>query len=586
MERFRFSFLIGVIVFVLSLNPMYGEASTFFVCNGGDDSLDGKSQATAWETIGKINRHARAQGFRDGDVICFRRGDLFDDQTLGFDGNFVIWNVNGITFRDYGNGSKPILDGNRIYPIALKGSGQAGNLRNVTLLNLDISGTDLDPWTQGSNEKHQVLLERIDGITIDGIEGDGHSGAKPTFREGIFKIKLCSGRITIQNCKLRNWYPAGGLNLTDGKDTIAIHIRQGYDAVSGTSGQQPEAVEIRNNLVERVQSDAVQIAGVIPSAEIGIFENHFVDFGEEGVDVKSSKHVRIYRNRFERSSGFDGPDVTPAHIVIHGSPDFRSGDGSNAIEAADVHIFDNHFSGIGPSWGMRGIMTTSKDGVGSNDVRIYRNRISDCGRRAILLHKTMNAQIYENLIVAGDQITFEKPDMILLMGGLSGNIDIHHNTLFVNSSGAEVKYGINIPETEAFIRIHENIAVIHRDSDAAFPIYWSGGGTKPEIFRNCWYNVAHSNRVFWAGAIFEKNQTESWRAKAGPGDLFDDPKFIDPENDDFSLKDNSPCRGVDGQILGATRLPDPSIIGVNFSSSTGSKGTELVAPRGLRFHLN
>src|SRR5690606_11142265 len=54
------------------------SAETYYVRNGGDDNADGRSHATAWATIGKVN----GRSLKAGDHVLFHAGDVFKDGVL------------------------------------------------------------------------------------------------------------------------------------------------------------------------------------------------------------------------------------------------------------------------------------------------------------------------------------------------------------------------------------------------------------------------------------------------------------------------------------------------------------------------
>jgi hypothetical protein len=81
------------------------NATTYYVdASGGSDSLDGKSQATAWQTIAKVN----SGGFTAGDQILLKRGEVWREGLVppssGASGN-------SIRFDAYGTGDAPTLTG-------------------------------------------------------------------------------------------------------------------------------------------------------------------------------------------------------------------------------------------------------------------------------------------------------------------------------------------------------------------------------------------------------------------------------------------------------------------------------------------
>src|SRR6266403_2578139 len=78
----------------------------YYVSPSGNDSNNGTSQATAWQTIGKVN----GVTFSPGDTILFQGGQSFS-------GNLVFTNVNAssllpLTVDSYGVGVATIAAGN------------------------------------------------------------------------------------------------------------------------------------------------------------------------------------------------------------------------------------------------------------------------------------------------------------------------------------------------------------------------------------------------------------------------------------------------------------------------------------------
>lgn len=72
--------------------------TAYYVANGGNDSNDGKTPATAWATIEKVN----VASLIPGDVVYFKRGDEWR--------NVSLTAKPGISYSAYGEGEKPILN--------------------------------------------------------------------------------------------------------------------------------------------------------------------------------------------------------------------------------------------------------------------------------------------------------------------------------------------------------------------------------------------------------------------------------------------------------------------------------------------
>ncbi|HDZ68927.1 MAG TPA: hypothetical protein ENH43_00705 [Phycisphaerales bacterium] len=87
------------VVITIAAGTLPAGAATYYVKNGGNNSADGLSDATAWATINKVN----SQTFSPGDVIRFKRGDTWripeDAQLIPDSGSAAGY----ITYTSYGN---------------------------------------------------------------------------------------------------------------------------------------------------------------------------------------------------------------------------------------------------------------------------------------------------------------------------------------------------------------------------------------------------------------------------------------------------------------------------------------------------
>jgi hypothetical protein len=90
------------------------EAATYYVRNGGSDSADGRSHATAWSSLNKVN----AYSFATGDVVLLHEGHRFVGQvTVDWPGTSSARAVLGAYYLEGGNAvrgyrsARPIIDG-------------------------------------------------------------------------------------------------------------------------------------------------------------------------------------------------------------------------------------------------------------------------------------------------------------------------------------------------------------------------------------------------------------------------------------------------------------------------------------------
>ena len=75
--------------------------------DNGSDSQDGQSPLTAWSTLKKVGKTS----FAPGDIILLRRGGVWGEQ-LSIKSSGIA--DAPVRFGAYGDGSRPLIDGNRL----------------------------------------------------------------------------------------------------------------------------------------------------------------------------------------------------------------------------------------------------------------------------------------------------------------------------------------------------------------------------------------------------------------------------------------------------------------------------------------
>ena len=90
-------------------------ATSYYVSNGGADTNNGTSTATAWRTLAKVN----AQAFNPGDTIYLQRGGIWIEPLVPPSSGT---NGNPIKFDAYGSGPAPIITAAAPMPFVDDGS--------------------------------------------------------------------------------------------------------------------------------------------------------------------------------------------------------------------------------------------------------------------------------------------------------------------------------------------------------------------------------------------------------------------------------------------------------------------------------
>jgi len=505
-----------------------GAAIYYVDSTGGNDSWNGQypsyqgGSSGPWNSIEKVNSYAGNPGFSDGDVVRFKRGEVFDDRTLGYANKWgtelVVFNVNSITFEDYGTGNKPLFDGDKIRPIYIDDD----TLKSLTIRNIDISGQD---WLLTKASMVKILW--VDNVTIDGVVGDGHAGSNGTnssVGHCVVFIGYGDGVIEVKNCNFYNWGPS--IIPTDNmSDTYAFTIDKRHSG----------SISVHDNIVHDINADGIQVRASTAPGEI--YNNIWYNCGENAVDIKQSHNIDVHHNDFYREPGFNGKGGVGGsewpliNIIsnIETSGPYTSDD--NIIRDNYMHN-NNGESAVNIGWAVAGHLCCRNS--------IYRNRIENCGDYGIKFQlSATDTLIYNNIIIDDTYggIYANQPN--------SGN-KVYNNSIYSHDSSVP-RYGVYIRGAANVVDVKNNIIYLNNNSTSAYSLYVIGGSAYPAVAYNNWYNNNSANRVYWKGTVFTSTQQSNWRNAGHPGELFADPQFVNPTAGDFYLQFSSPAidAGID-----------------------------------------
>lgn len=270
MKRYLFLTVTLVLFFSLAVNAF---AATYYIKNGGNDSKDGLSDATAWATIDKVSTVLNYGGATGHDVY-FKCGDTWIGKRLtirwsGTPENRVVigaYYMNGDTeARGVSGGNKPIINGNNTAPgNHYVGLIQADGYDYISVENLRV----INSYGEG------VSFANTTGCNITNVEID-HA-----FDSGIEYYKSDSG--TIDNCDVtdvcRRTIEAPG---TDWPAAVAM-ITDTHD------------ITLKNSTIYENYGEGV---GVYKSSYDNIIENNIVYANLKGnIYIDHSQRTLIRRN--------------------------------------------------------------------------------------------------------------------------------------------------------------------------------------------------------------------------------------------------------------------------------------------------
>ena len=537
-SRMKRALFIAFFLVLLSSGLNRLDAAVYYVdAAGGSDSNPGLTKERPWKTIARINRAAENSEFKDNDVIRLKRGSVWSkDECLGHPVNrgegkgWISWGpLNGLVVTDYGTGKKPRLDGNTQRPVYIRDR----RLKNLVIQNIDISGSD---WRdeKGSN----LLVVDVNGVTLEGIEGDGYLYGKKNAGKTAITVSKCKGMVEIKKCRLQNWGHKPVLTL--GKDFMGIavlYIEEGR-------------ILIHHNQVSNTVDSLHYFKN---KAQAKVFDNVLFNGAENAIDCKSSSNVEIFKNRMYREKTFTGTGGSgggsllgihdnagfiagPSRIIIHNNhfgPSDKNYINVNGLD--DVDIYQNVFENPERVKSGTGIRLKNTKGT-----KIHHNRFSDLYGNILIKTAVQNLLIYYNIILNPNSVPSEKGldrGGIYEMNGAKPPTRIYNNTI-CNVEGT-CSALINIPQSYGG-EIRNNIGY-QNSLDNKGLVLWVGDPKKPlSISNNCWFTSGNGTIAVQKGQYYLQTHEKIW-ARQHPGDLFTDPLFVDAEAGDLRLQAASPC---------------------------------------------
>lgn len=262
-------------------------AATYYVSNSGNDTKDGLSENSAWRTLEKVNQ----QVFSPGDIVLFEAGGIWNGSLwVRGSGN----EKNSITVGKYGNGSKPVINGN--------GSNAAIFLYNqqyVEITDLEITNRGEEAWRYGvyvcgydagalkGIKIRNLTVHDVNGMFSKKIQGiDNHwNGGILVSARGSIATRFVG--LEISNCEV---YDVARTGIC----TISNFWTSFDKKLVGMS----QELKITNNSVHNIKGDGIIVCGdyngeiksntvyetnnmsyydKINSANVGIFTLHCTD---------------------------------------------------------------------------------------------------------------------------------------------------------------------------------------------------------------------------------------------------------------------------------------------------------------------
>src|SRR5262245_19731972 len=291
------------------------EAATYYVRSGGNDSADGKSDATAWASLSKVNGFS----FAAGDSVLFREGDRWVGQlTVDWAGTASQRAVVGAYYLDGSTPvrgyrtSRPIIDGEdrlpsgRYDPLVFVRSDRV-RVENLTVQNSEGRGIGVganqaeivgcrvsNVYTSGVHFlKSQGSLAENNFVTVAGI-GNRDSGIP---WGASIDIATSTSTVVRGNTVSEVW--GEGINAHSGSQYTLIEKNRvfGVHAVGIYSDAAPDTT-IRRNIVLGTTNSAWWRGANTVGAGIGINNERYhypIGGGNQSTSIQS-RRTKVYGN--------------------------------------------------------------------------------------------------------------------------------------------------------------------------------------------------------------------------------------------------------------------------------------------------
>jgi len=341
--------LVIVLVFICMIN--LASANIYYIKNNGDDSAEGLSDATAWQTLYKASITAQV-----GDTILLRRGDTWyvthnkrDSLAIGM-GLYI--QVDNLIVGAYGTGNKPIIDATS--------QSYNGDLRGTAAY------SPIEVGVRYGHESSGVIIQDLD------LRGP-HSGS-------VIAAYNTGSDLTISRCDIigSGWAAEALIVAGSGDNNIRIEDCS-FDALSGSESYS-KSIEIRGGSGHIIRSNTFR----------GYTTGGAIRFSDHGTGALIEKNF-IY--------GPDTREDSAWAIVI------RSGDGgkyivrNNVIDLTGTTFSNNALTGMRFWYDYQ-----------STERVIHNNVIIGDGRGSAFNGHGSTTTLYNNIIY-GTYRTYDGSDM-------------------------------------------------------------------------------------------------------------------------------------------------------------------------------
>jgi len=485
----------AIIIIFWWLCSVVVSATNYYIKNGGDDALSGKSDAEAWETLAKANKSS----FSPGDTIFLKRGDewyeCLNPISSGASGKPVVYSA-------YGTGAKPIISfaiqytgwkklKNNIYFVTgvyktislCLFDGTDWGLRVSTVADLDMHHeyTEVVTFPLGTPDDTLFIYTDVPADTSNIIFA---KEAAPVYING-------KNYITLEKLNIK-YAGAHCLNITGSSYINIDSCKIEWGAAQGIQLSATIQSNVSNNIIQNNGND-------------GIFVTGYSNF--------NNIHHNLIRNNSLK--GGTGGDRQAIGIWF----------------CRDVNVYNNDIihDGVGS------VIEASSTSYYQDRIKFYNNKIiASIGDQTVFSFSAGDYDIYNNVVVITSGHDFSH--FIATTGSsITSKFRAYHNTVI--GAGTPVLRAATgeILTKESYSTLKNNIFY-----GASSRYYDIAPGFLPYVVSDNNIFLDDVGTKFWIGPHYNLS---GWRSATGEdaNSFIADPLFINNAIRDYSLSENSPA---------------------------------------------
>jgi len=520
--------------------------TTYFVANDGDDDNTGTLPTSPWETIAKVN----GSTFAPGDAILFRRGDTWRE-TLE-----ITWSgseASPLTFGAYGSGEKPRILGSERATDWTPVTGATNVWQSATALDQPYVGHPAsiffgeldDATTWGRIQDEHAVNQCGSGYSLLQQEYDWcwqsntiyvYSPTDPDARYAFVEVPQRRGSITMDSHDPKEWITIDSLELM-------------YGTMYGYNDGWPINYEVSGLEIVNCHIGYIGIQGgdsayglVIWHSDMLVRNNDIHDCGRRAISYnmytdngRTTPNLVFENVVFEHNYLHNGFHTTGLDIAHGDASAYPSTVQNFTIRSNFIEDDANDDPSDNPNdWTSMGIFLWPGSALYTN-FKVHNNVLKNIKQKGFAFAGVDNLEVYNNVLY-----------------GMNPNIGVDYYPM-ISMSGdyANLRFDNNI--------IHGTVSDDPPDGFEVRCVYL-GSGTKTVTSwnNNLYYQDDPTQPVFYISSPYGKYRMSDWADylsdtgwdTASPTPQ--DPLFVDPENNDFRLRPDSPAIDAGTALAGRT----------------------------------